>query len=883
MAQILRLISDTSIGGFTTESGSTTNLYASLDESVASDSDYIISNSALAYDVYKGKLTTTVTDPLDSNTHTVEYRVGTVGSVPVDVEIRLLQGATEIAYWKHFSVAALTTFQQTLTTTQADSITDYTDLYLEIKTIHEIETGVMELLTTIPEIRNENIETERTIQEIRIADGKLWPSYGEYGDTGGARELISVDPVTGEYTVEVASVNSDYTRTFQASNGNLFVTHHDNAVGTWPSYTKRINGVWSEGGNDVYAIHNFDFIEMFGNYYMCGSTYSSAGSKSRSVVWKSTNGGANWSVDLYGQDQTTTDYLRRFYMFIPLNGVLWVAELDASSSARKFYYTTGGVWTEETNTALIPYAIGTYEPYHTRYFDAFGYLYLRRNEMGAIAISTTTGSHTFSNNWLKVPKDSSSQATAGWNTNSVVSAAYHEASKSVYWFWANSFILYRTDTDINVRAVAQVEKFPVDVRSLAIIGNTLFVGTSGGQIWKSSSKAVPTTHYDEKFKVTSSTTLTGRGWTIQDASTTQFGYTGGHGFTRRNSSTTGGSWGVPRIHQTNSVARSNTLRLEIHHAHVSDTIYFNFGFYPNTSLGAHGTGALILGREGGVMGRGVPGTGIVSIYDVGGKPKHPGHQYLFCPRATGGVMYIRGWNIAPPYDWVGTTPAKWLPIAMEHLDTSANLYAGMSHNGSVAAQSITVRMVEYDGPAHTGHVEDIFDRANSTTTLGNADTGETWAAIAGTWGIDTNQAYSTTLGGTTNLADIQSDASDGIVTAAVSNISASSYGGVIFRSDGTDQNYWRAYYDGTNFKVDKVVGGSVTNVNTTADTGASGIIQVTMYGSKISVHKGAGANTVATLSIDDAALQTNTRHGLYSVQTAANIRFNNFYVFGPLD
>ena len=38
-------------------------------------------------------------------------------------------------------------------------------------------------------------------------------------------------------------------------------------------------------------------------------------------------------------------------------------------------------------------------------------------------------------------------------------------------------------------------------------------------------------------------------------------------------------------------------------------------------------------------------------------------------------------------------------------------------------------------------ITDSFDRADSTTTLGTTDTGETWKVVSGVWGIDTNRAY----------------------------------------------------------------------------------------------------------------------------------------------
>lgn len=36
---------------------------------------------------------------------------------------------------------------------------------------------------------------------------------------------------------------------------------------------------------------------------------------------------------------------------------------------------------------------------------------------------------------------------------------------------------------------------------------------------------------------------------------------------------------------------------------------------------------------------------------------------------------------------------------------------------------------------------DTFDRANSTSTLGSADTGQAWTARSGTWGVSSNRGY----------------------------------------------------------------------------------------------------------------------------------------------
>ncbi len=71
-------------------------------------------------------------DPQTSDGHILRYTISTPGSLVV----RLRQGAsTTIASWTHSSIAVPTLFEQTLTTEQANSITDYSDLRLQFEAI----------------------------------------------------------------------------------------------------------------------------------------------------------------------------------------------------------------------------------------------------------------------------------------------------------------------------------------------------------------------------------------------------------------------------------------------------------------------------------------------------------------------------------------------------------------------------------------------------------------------------------------------------------------------------------------------------------------------------------------------------------------------------
>jgi hypothetical protein len=125
-------------GSWKDNTGSTTgaNLVAAINEATIDDATYI--QSALSpgstADVSEFAFQS-LTDPLVSTNHTIRYRYKkdqTAGDT-INLTVRLMQGATEIASWTHNNIDAVTTAAQTLTSGQADSITDYTNLRLKFE------------------------------------------------------------------------------------------------------------------------------------------------------------------------------------------------------------------------------------------------------------------------------------------------------------------------------------------------------------------------------------------------------------------------------------------------------------------------------------------------------------------------------------------------------------------------------------------------------------------------------------------------------------------------------------------------------------------------------------------------------------------------------
>lgn len=128
--QFARPDADTAAGTWTTAP-----LFSKIDETTASEADIISSTTTSGSTCTIGL--GNVTDPAVSTGHIVRYRYSksaTGGSSP-SITVELLQGATVRASSGAVAVAdstAYTTGTLTLTGTEADAITDYTDLHLRL-------------------------------------------------------------------------------------------------------------------------------------------------------------------------------------------------------------------------------------------------------------------------------------------------------------------------------------------------------------------------------------------------------------------------------------------------------------------------------------------------------------------------------------------------------------------------------------------------------------------------------------------------------------------------------------------------------------------------------------------------------------------------------
>jgi hypothetical protein len=132
MAQYGRPISDVSKSNVTLSTGSVA--YALLDETTASDTDYVKSEDNEGHCSFEVALTSTLHDPVNSARHYLRIRMKFEAGSIYAATVSLKQGATTIASWSidENSEAGYVTSTKTLTASQANAITDYTALSVHV-------------------------------------------------------------------------------------------------------------------------------------------------------------------------------------------------------------------------------------------------------------------------------------------------------------------------------------------------------------------------------------------------------------------------------------------------------------------------------------------------------------------------------------------------------------------------------------------------------------------------------------------------------------------------------------------------------------------------------------------------------------------------------
>lgn len=172
-------------------------------------------------------------------------------------------------------------------------------------------------------------------------------------------------------------------------------------------------------------------------------------------------------------------------------------------------------------------------------------------------------------------------------------------------------------------------------------------------------------------------------------------------------------------------------------------------------------------------------------------------------------------------------------------------------------------------------VYDSFNRPDSPTNMGAADTGQVWNPMNGTWGVVSGLAARSTTSATSTkqmLTVVESGLADCEVT--VVNKTVSTENRLAFRCVDPDNHYHVKVQPGK-YELRKVVGGTMTSLGNYTYTAVDGdIINVVLNGQSITVF----INDVQAMTVNDSSFLTATKHGLGTYGNVTLERYDNFKV-----
>jgi len=138
MAQFSRPDNDDAIGVWSDDGGGTTNIFQSIDEIIASDTDFVRSDTTpTAAEDYDAGMSS-VTDPVSDSGHILRWRYAksASGGRTIAINLELRDGSTVITTRSFTDISEVFTQDTyTLSAAEADNISDYSNLNVRIDAV----------------------------------------------------------------------------------------------------------------------------------------------------------------------------------------------------------------------------------------------------------------------------------------------------------------------------------------------------------------------------------------------------------------------------------------------------------------------------------------------------------------------------------------------------------------------------------------------------------------------------------------------------------------------------------------------------------------------------------------------------------------------------
>lgn len=159
-------------------------------------------------------------------------------------------------------------------------------------------------------------------------------------------------------------------------------------------------------------------------------------------------------------------------------------------------------------------------------------------------------------------------------------------------------------------------------------------------------------------------------------------------------------------------------------------------------------------------------------------------------------------------------------------------------------------------------ITDSFDRADNAASLGTADTGQVWSALAGTWGISSNKAVMTGVA-THHTAVVETGVSDMTIQVTLSPVGSGNINpGVSFRMQDVNNGLlFRINPFNAVATLSRLVAGTPTTLAGPDYTPAgTSVLKVVCAGTSVKCY----VDGVLLIDTTVANFATETKHGLYA-------------------
>lgn len=174
----------------------------------------------------------------------------------------------------------------------------------------------------------------KTIRSLTMDNGKFYVGHGDYINNSGPTKVSTFDPVTRTFAESGLTAPTEEITTFRKINGALYAPWTDptGSATANQGFSTNAGGTWTNQFKAP-AEHVFDVATLTGSdLWMVGSAKNVVGTKGGAAAYRSTDGGATWS--LVAKDTSVIEAGReRYYWAAALNGKMYLQAEGVSEGA----------------------------------------------------------------------------------------------------------------------------------------------------------------------------------------------------------------------------------------------------------------------------------------------------------------------------------------------------------------------------------------------------------------------------------------------------------------------------------------------------------------------------------------------------------------------